>query len=325
MPRKPRLEIQGGLYHVISRGNNRRKVFRTSADYRRFTEIIQVQKSKIPFYLYAYCLMPNHIHLLIERREDSVSKIMQRVLTTYSQYHNRKYKKIGHVFQGRYKSILCQTDEYLGELVRYIHLNPVRARMVRQPEDYEYSGHRAYIGLDGNGLVDVEPVLRHFGGTKRRAVEVYRRFVQVGTGHKSREEYYRASEGRMLGSEEFVKEVKHRVGEICPSVKEARGISLAELLKTAELVSGLKREEICSGSKRRETVAMKEAVIVLGRRSGIANKELAAALGMDPSAVTKRMEAAGLREEENVGLRKLEAALAANDARRAGTSKGLEK
>jgi putative transposase len=237
MPRKPRIEMPGGLYHVISRGNNRRKVFRTSADYERFTGIMNAQKSKLPFYMYAYCLMPNHIHLLIERREDSVSKIMQRVLTTYSQYHNRKYKKIGHVFQGRYKSILCQTDEYLGELVRYIHLNPVRARMVRQPEDYEYSGHRAYIGLDGNGLVDVEPVLRHFGGTKRRAVEVYRRFVQVGTGHKSREEYYRASEGRMLGSEEFVKEVKHRVGEPAASVKATTAISLTDLLKTAERVS----------------------------------------------------------------------------------------
>jgi putative transposase len=99
MPRKPRIEMPGGLYHVISRGNNRRKVFRTSADYGRFTEIVQAQKSKMPFYLYAYCLMPNHIHLLIERRDESISKIMQRVLTTYSQYHNRKYNKIGHVLR----------------------------------------------------------------------------------------------------------------------------------------------------------------------------------------------------------------------------------
>jgi putative transposase len=317
--------MQGGLYDVISRGNNRRKVFRTSSDYRRFTEIMQAQKSRTPFYLYAYCLMPNHIHLLIERREDSISKIMQRVLTSYSQYHNRKYNKIGHVFQGRYKSILCQTDGYLGELVRYIHLNPVRARMVRQAEEYEYSGHGEYIGMEGSGLVDVEPVLRHFGGTKRRAIEVYRRFVEAATGDKRREEYYRATEGRMLGSEEFVKEVKHRVGEFGRSVKGTGGVSLAELLKTAERVSGLKREEICSGSKRRETVAMKEAVIVLGRRSGIANKELAAALGIDPSAVTKRMEAARLREGENAGLRKLQAALATNDARSGGTSKGVEK
>jgi REP element-mobilizing transposase RayT len=78
--------------------------------------------------------MPNHVHLLIEMQDDRVSRIMQRVLTTYIQYHNRKYKKIGHLFQGRYKSILCQSDRYLGELVRYVHLNPVRAKMVKRPQ-----------------------------------------------------------------------------------------------------------------------------------------------------------------------------------------------
>ena len=87
--------------------------------------------------------MPNHFHLLIEMRDDPVSRIMQRVLTTYSQYHNRKYKKIGHLFQARYKSILCQSDKYLGELVRYIHLNPVRAKMVKRPSNMNTAG----IGL----------------------------------------------------------------------------------------------------------------------------------------------------------------------------------
>jgi putative transposase len=114
--------------------------------------------------------------------------------------------------------------------------------MVKKVEEYEYSGHRAYIGLEVSGLVDVKPVLRHFGGTKRRAVEVYQRFVQAGMGDRSREEYYRGSEGRMLGSEEFVKEVKHRVGEIGRAVergvnKGIGGVSLTELLKTAERVS----------------------------------------------------------------------------------------
>src|SRR5438128_641367 len=134
MPRKPRIEIGGGLYHVITRGNNRRTIFRSQADYLRFAAILAAQKTKLPFYLYGYCLMPNHVHLLIEMQHDPLSRIMQRVLTTYSQFHNRKYKKVGHLFQGRYKSILCQSDRYLAELVRYIHLNPVRAKMVRRPE-----------------------------------------------------------------------------------------------------------------------------------------------------------------------------------------------
>jgi REP element-mobilizing transposase RayT len=118
MPRKPRIEIDGGLYHVITRGNNRRKIFRSLDDYLRFTGILERQKATLPFYLYAYCLMPNHVHLLIEMQDDPISRIMQRVLTTSSQYHNRKYKKIGHLFQGRYKSILCQTDRRWRSLPR---------------------------------------------------------------------------------------------------------------------------------------------------------------------------------------------------------------
>jgi hypothetical protein len=112
--------------------------------------------------------MPNHFHLLAEMREDPISRVMHGLLTAYSQYHNRKYRKVGHLFQGRYKAILCQSDRYLGELVRYIHLNPVRAKIVARPEDFPYSGHQAYLGLDKSGLVDAEPVLRHFGATKKR-------------------------------------------------------------------------------------------------------------------------------------------------------------
>src|SRR5215510_3919688 len=243
MPRKPRIEIAGGLYPVISRGNNRRKIFRSDSDYLRFTDILALQKSKLPFYLYAYCLMPNHLHLLIEMLDDPVSRIMQRVLTTYSQYHNRKYKKIGHLFQGRYKAILCESEQYLGELVRYIHLNPVRAKIVKRPEHYEYSGHRAYIGLDNSGLVDTEPVLRHFGGTKKRAVEVYTRFVESCIGQESEAKFYRATEGRMLGSEEFLKEVRHRIGDHRSVRKSEERIDVEDLLRAAERTSGLSQQE----------------------------------------------------------------------------------
>ncbi len=152
MPRPPRVEFEGALYHVITRGNNRQAIFKDEADYRTFLGLLERGKQKHPFYLYAYVLMPNHVHLLLERQTDSLSRIMQRLLTGYAQYWNRKYRKVGHVFQGRYKAILCQKDAYLSELVRYIHLNPVRAKMVRRPEDYVWSSHRAYLGL-GAGAV----------------------------------------------------------------------------------------------------------------------------------------------------------------------------
>jgi putative transposase len=312
MPRKPRIEIGGGLYHVITRGNNRRKIFQSHDDYLKFTGLLQQQKSKLPFYLYAYCLMPNHVHLLIEMQDDLVSRIMQRVLTSYSQYHNRKYKKIGHLFQGRYKSILCQTDRYLGELVRYIHLNPVRAKMVKRPEDFEYSGHRAYLGLDRTGLVDTEPVLRHFGATRKRAVEVYTRYVEASLGEKSHDDYYRAAEGRLLGSGEFVEEIRHRVGEHRASRQAVERTSIEDLLSAAERSSGLTRQELCSKSKNRRTVAAKEAVIVLGRELGIRNRELAEGLGIDASAVTRRVEAARARGAESSDLIRLRKALRSN-------------
>jgi REP element-mobilizing transposase RayT len=305
MPRNPRIEIAGGLYHVVTRGNNRRKIFRSHDDYLRFTSILERQKAKLPFYLYAYCLMPNHVHLLIEMQDDPLSRIMQRVLTTYSQHHNRKYNKIGHLFQGRYKSILCQTDRYLGELVRYIHLNPVRARMVRRPEDYEYSGHRAYLGLDKTELVDAEPVLRHFGASRRRAVETYIRFVESSLAEQRQEQYYRAAEGRLLGSEEFVKEVARRIGDHRSARQAPEPTSIDEVLIAAEICSGLSRQELSSKSKNRRTVAAKEAVIVLGREMGITNRVLAEALGLGASAVTRRVEAARARGTESSDLVKL--------------------
>ena len=313
MPRKPRIEIGGGLYHVISRGNNRRKIFRSHDDYLKFISILEQQKAKLPFYLYAYCLMPNHIHLLIEMQDDPLRRIMQRVLTSYSQYHNRKYKKIGHVFQARYKSILCQTDRYLGELVRYIHLNPVRAKIVRRPEKYQYSGHRTYIGLDTSGLVDAEPVLRHCGATKKRAVEVYTRFVEASLGEPSQDDYYRAAEGRLLGGEEFINEVRHRVGDHLLTRKPIESTTIEDLLIAAAKSNGLSAQEICSKSKNRKTVAVRDAVIVIGRERGISNRELAEALRMDPSAVTKRVEAARVREAETSAMKALRRALSKDE------------
>lgn len=148
MARKPRLEVEGGLYHLITRGVDRRDIFHSPEDHKKFLSLLAVQKEKLPFFLYAYCLMTNHVHLLMERMTDDIGRIMHRVLTGYTQYYNRKYRRSGHLLQGRHKAILCQSDMYLSELVRYIHLNPVRAKMVRKVENYPFTSHRAYMGLE---------------------------------------------------------------------------------------------------------------------------------------------------------------------------------
>lgn len=233
---------------------------------------------------------------------------MQRLLTAYSQYHNRKYRKGGHLLQGRYKAILCQSDQYLAELVRYIHLNPVRAKMVRSPRDFRYSSHRAYLGLDQERLVDVEPVLRHFGATKRLARERFRLFVRAGMKLGHQEEFYRAEGGRILGSEEFVAETRHRIGEIPrgarPQVKARSRLDSEALVRAVEKVTGLKRIEFCNARKIREFVLVKEVMIIVGRECGASTAELARLLGLDGSVVSRRYESgkAKLRESEKTRL-----------------------
>ena len=307
--RKPRLEIQGGLYHIITRGNNRQRIFGSDDDYRKFLLQLAHQKARLPFYLYAYCLMPNHIHLLIERQDDSVSRVMQRLLTGYSQYHNRKYRKSGHLRQGRYKAILCQSDQYLGELVRYIHLNPVRAKMVRRPQDFPYSSHRAYLGLDEAWVVDVEPVIRHFGANKKLARERFQLFVRAGMKLGHRDEFYRADEGRILGSEEWVAETKNRICEIPrgarPQVKTRSRLDAQALMRAAEKVTGMQAQELCGGRKTRAVVLVKEAMIIVGRELGASNADLARLLGLDASVVSRRHESGRAKMNESQEARRL--------------------
>jgi putative transposase len=185
-------------------------------------------------------------------------------------------------------------------------LNPVRAKMVARPEDYEYSGHRAYLGLDSSGLVDAEPVLRHFGANKRKAVEVYTRFVNAALGQESQSEYYLAAEGRMLGNDEFLDEIKHRIGDyVLSREKRVRKADMEGIVKAAEKATGLERKDFCSNSKNRQLVLVKEAIIVIGRENGIQTREIAAVLGLDPSAVSKRREAARVRSKGSAQMTKL--------------------
>jgi len=146
MARRPRIHFTGALYHVISRGNRRQGVFRDEKDLKRFLDYLSQCKTRSPFRPYAYALRKNHIHLLLEVERTPLSKIMQSILFRYTHYFNRRYRQVGHLFQGRYKAIACDKDAYLLELVRYIHLNPVRAKVVKGPEDYRWTGHLSYLG-----------------------------------------------------------------------------------------------------------------------------------------------------------------------------------
>jgi hypothetical protein len=144
----------------------------------------------------------------------SLSKVLQRFHTWYTQYFNRRYGRVGHVFQGRYKAIVCDRDVYLLELVRYIHLNPVRAGLVDEPEDYPWSSHRIYIGEDRSEAIDPSLVLGQFAVDFSAAKKLYESFVMEGTPQGRREDLYKVSDQRILGNEKFYKQVfKRQRGE----------------------------------------------------------------------------------------------------------------
>ena len=300
---------------MITRGNNRQQIFNSAADYEKFLSLLSVQKIKLPFFLYAYCLMTNHVHLLIERQVDAIGCIMHRVLTGYSQYYNRRYIRVGHLLQGRHKSILCQSDRYLAKLVRYIHLNPVRAGMVEKPEQYKYSGHRAYLGLERPGIVDVDPVLRHFGVKKKLAREAYGQFVAAGMKLGHQEEFYLADEGRFLGTEEFVDATIHRIGETRRAARKEERTKVRKqfnaeaLIEAVEKICRIPRAQFCGASKSAAAVLAKELFVLTGRRNGASLKLLSEIMGISSSAISRRHDAAKFKVRNNKELGRLAARL----------------
>ena len=312
MARKARIEVEGGLYHVITRGNDRRDIFHCEQDHQKFLALLRTQKERLPFFLYAFCLMTNHVHLLIERRTDAIGRIMHRVLTGYSQYYNRKYKKAGHLLQGRHKSILCQSEVYLGELVRYIHLNPVRAKMVVRVEDYPYSSHRAYLDLEPAGIVDVDPVLRPFGPRRHLARQRFAQYVALGIDHGHRADFYLSEDG-ILGSEEFVDATIHRIGDSGHAVRPTDGrlaptppdVDLEQLVAAVEQVFDMPRSEFCSPVKAPRPVAAKEALVVSARKLGVSVASIAKLTGLNTSNISRRHDVAINKMSENSEYNKL--------------------
>jgi REP element-mobilizing transposase RayT len=164
MARARRVFGPGLLYHVIARGNRREAVFLDGDDYEIYRHRLALYRARYAVTLHAYCLMPNHVHLVLGTAEAPLDHFMQCLQQSYTQRFNRRYAQVGHVFQARYKALLCETDEYLVTLVRYVHQNPVRAGLAARAEDYGYSGHRAYLVGVATELVDPTLVLRLVGG-----------------------------------------------------------------------------------------------------------------------------------------------------------------
>lgn len=207
MARPLRIEFAGALYHVTARGNAQAEIYRDDADRQQFLELLDSAVRRYDWYCHAYCLMDNHYHLLIETGTPSLSKGMKYLNGAYTQMFNRRHHRVGHVFQGRFKAILVQKDAHLLELARYIVLNPVRARMVRQAIDWRWSSYRATVGVAETApCLTTDWVLTGFARTRAEAQRLYREFVQAGKDQPSPWEKLRNQ--IYLGDDAFVEDMQ---------------------------------------------------------------------------------------------------------------------
>ncbi|MBI5753042.1 MAG: transposase [Hydrogenophilales bacterium] len=243
MARPLRIEFPGAIYHVTSRGNARRKIFLDDSDRETFLSTLAWVVERFGWICHAYCLMDNHFHLMIETPEPNLSRGMRQLNGVYTQGFNRRHRKVGHLFQGRFKAILVERDSYLLELARYVVLNPVRAKLVKAPEDYLWSSYRPTLGLDSvpNGLT-IDWLLGQFAKTKPAARQRYAAFVQAGIGRRSP---WADLKGQvLLGGETFVE-------KMAPHLKASEAV--AEIPKRQRRVHQPSLKKLFAGADSKAT------------------------------------------------------------------------
>lgn len=316
MPRQSRIDTPGALHHVIIRGIERRVIFRNNDDREAFLDRLGelLLGSSTP--CYAWSLLSNHAHLLLRTGKIPIAAVMRRFLTGYAVTFNRRYRRHGHLFQNRYKSILCEEDIYLQELVRYIHLNPLRAGLVKDLRAlgaYPYSGHSVLMGKKKRDWQDKDYVLRYFGETEKegkrryfffvsKGVEQGRRPELVGGGllrsvggwkelKELREEGIRVKgDERVLGRSEFVEEVLKEAGEGFErkTLLKRRGMDLRRIQERVGAYTGVDAKELSSGSRARSVARARAILCYLAvRRLGIACRTVAKELNISPSGVSR--------------------------------------
>lgn len=298
MARKPRIEFEGAFYHVIVRGNQKQKIFKDNHDFLQYQQIINAYKANYHYYLYSYVLMSNHIHLLIETRDTPLSKIMQGINQRYTMYFNRKYKTVGHLFQGRYKAILCDRNAYLLTLIKYIHMNPVRAKIAESISKYQWSSHHEYMKKrKKKGIIDVDQVLRMFSEDKSAARKLYRTYMGDEISVK-KEDIYRTVDQRIMGTEQFVEDVMERHDVELSQERKAREYSMAEIAKAVEKVMGIKLKQIRQKSKLREISRGRQIISIVSGEYGYKGKEISEFIHKDAAMITRYMKEKGKLKEE---------------------------
>lgn len=284
MPRKPRLHVPGGLYHVILRGNGRQTIFFDSSDRLRWEALIDEALNRYEHRLHAYCWMTNHIHMAIQCGAVPLSRFMGFVASQYARSTNKKLNRSGHLFERRYRAILVQEDSYLKELIRYIHQNPLRAEIVEDLIDYRWSSHSAYLSGIPPDWLTVNWVLSVFGTTVADAQRRYAEFMRV-SGHASVWRELRAGadqDSRVLGDDRFL-------ASLCPAATQSVGTrSLDELVQDACHKYNVSKNELACASRERKYSRIRAEIGLTALEAGVATTaELARYFNRSQSGVSR--------------------------------------
>lgn len=284
MARPLRIEFPGAFYHVTTRGNERKEIYKSSKDRERFLFYIEVAAERYGAVIHTYCLMNNHYHLFLETPFGNLSKIMRHINGSYTTYFNARRKRSGHLFQGRYKAIVVDTDKYGKELSRYIHLNPVRAGAVSEAEEYSWSSYGYYIGnKSAPEWLKTDFILGYFDKKMIAARKKYKAFVDDVAGRAYSSPLKDVVGSTLLGSAAFVNEIKSKYLE---ERKRDRNIPALRALSDRPTI-----EEIASVVRGvggdRDKLIRKMSIYFCHRYSGLRLRDIGEYFNIGESAVTQ--------------------------------------
>lgn len=301
MSRPLRITYPGAFYHITARGNEAKEIFRDIRDREKFLSYLESATQRYRALIHVYCLMKNHYHLLLETPAGNLSEIMHHINGAYTTYFNVKRQRSGHLFHGRYKAILVERDEYAKELSRYIHLNPVRAKMVDRPEEYRWSSHGCFIGLrKAPEWLARDFILSYFGKKASRAQQAYRDFVNAVTGQKYKSPLEQVVGSTILGSEDFIEAIRDRyldnreIDPNLPALKQLSGKPLIpEIREEVELVFG----EDC-------LLAREVGLYLCQKYTGERLKQIGRHFGIGESGVSQASRRIAMKIDQDNRLRK---------------------
>lgn len=284
MARKQRIHYPGAYYHVILRGNAGDPIFFSDNDRYRLYLILQYAVEKFRCRIHAFCLMRNHLHFVMQVEDVPLSRIMQNISLRFTKWINYTQARTGHLFQGRYKALLIDADAYLLELVRYVHLNPVRAGASATLTEYPWNGHRGYLGVEQIPWLTTEHVLSMFSARKDQAHAAYEQFMNDGLSEGRRGEFHSGScEGRILGDDQFTDGILDKVHQ-----QTERLYSLEEVVKAVCAHYRLSPELLhVAGKARPMSEARGVAAAIVQESSHLRLIDLAKLLKRDSSALAK--------------------------------------